>query len=224
MNKAISFVRLDFITIKPYLTAKNLLLFVGVALIMLIVNNSPAGAIGLLMSCAALYASYPFAVGEKSNIDVLYTTLSIKRETVVLGRYLFAMIIDILAGFFTFIFSFAVQIVRSRSFDTIEALATVSVLFMVFSIIQAAQLPVYFKLGYTKAKFIAYIPFVVLPLAILAGSNFLFDYLSSERLKGMYEWLAQNTLWAALTGVMLWLVFVAVSYLMSLSFYKKREF
>ena len=224
MNKVLSFIRLDFITVKPYLTIKNLCIFVGVALIMLIVNNSAGGAIGLLMAFAALYASYPFAIGEKSNIDVLYITLSIKRNTVVLGRYLFALTLDIFAGLFTFVFSFVVLTITQKGMDVIEALSAIPILFFVFSVIQAVQLPIYFKLNYTKAKFIAYIPFVVLPLAIMAGSNYFGDAFPLARIVGLLEWFSANLITTALLVGAIWFVLMFVSYKVSVSFYQKREF
>jgi len=224
MNKALSFIRLDFITVKPYLTAKNLCIFVGVALIMLVVNNSAVGAIGLIMAFAALYASYPFAIGEKSNIDVLYTTLSIKRNTVVLGRYLFALTLDIFAGLSTFVLSFAVLEVMQQGIDVIETLVTIPILFLIFSVIQAVQLPIYFKLNYTKAKFLAYMPFVVLPLAIMAGARSFAGILSSAQIKGVFERLAGSIPAAALVGGAIWLAIMAISYRISLLFYVKRDF
>jgi hypothetical protein len=39
--------------------------------------------------------TYPFAVGEKNGIDSLYIFLGINRETVVIGRYLYALVIDL---------------------------------------------------------------------------------------------------------------------------------
>ena len=227
MNKAVSFMRLDLITVKPYLTVKNLCIFGGVAVFMLIVNNSAAGAIGLLMAFAALYASYPFAIGEKNNIDVLYTTLSIKRNTVVLGRYLFALTLDILAGLFTFALSVIVLTIAQKGIDIIETLSTIPILFLAFSIIQAVQLPIYFKLNYTKAKFIAYIPFVVLPLAVLMGSNFLNEEYPLAQITIVlkwFEWFALNPLAAVLLCVAIWLALMFVSYRISVSFYQKREF
>ena len=224
MHKAISFVRLDFITVKPYLTVKNLCLFVGVALIVLVVNHSAAGAIGLLMAFAALYASYPFAIGEKSNMDVLYTTLSIRRNTVVLGRYLFALALDILAGLFTFVFSFVVLTVMRQGMDLIEALATILVLFFLFSVIQAIQLPIYFKLNYTKAKMIAYLPFVVFPLAIMAGSHLFNDLFSLDAIAGLFVWLSSHLAATVLTGVVVWLAIMLVSYKVAVLLYQKREF
>lgn len=224
MNKALSFIRLDFITIKPYLTLKNLLIFIGVALIMIIANTNAGAVIGILMVFAALYASYPFVIGEKSNIDVLYTTLSIKRNTVVLGRYLFALTLDLFAGLFTFIFSFILLTVMQRGFDFIESLSAILILFLLFSVIQAVQLPIYFKLGYTKAKFLAYLPFIALPLLIMAFSNVFDSVLSIGWISGMLGWFSANLLAAVLMGAAMWLVIMSLSFKIALSFYKKRDF
>ena len=224
MNKAISFVRLDFITIKPYLTVKNFCLFAGVALILLVVNNSASGAIGLLMSFAALFSSYPFAIGEKSNIDVLYTTLSIERNTVVLGRYLFSLILDLFAGLFTFFFSFAVLTILQKDFGVMEALVTILALFFVFSVIQALQLPIYFKLNYTKAKVIAYMPFIVLPLAVMVGSSFFDGVFSLDQIVRLFAIIAANPLTAVLLCLAIWFGIIAVSYRVSVALYQKREF
>ncbi|MCL2164526.1 MAG: ABC-2 transporter permease [Oscillospiraceae bacterium] len=224
MNKTLSFVRLDFITVKPYLTLKNLIIFVGAAVFMILTNYGASSSIGILMVLAALYASYPFALGEKSNIDVLYATLSIKRKIVVLGRYLFALTLDISSGLFAYIISFVLLTALQRNFNSIETLVTVFVLFLLFSIIQAIQLPIYFKLGYMKAKLLAYLPFFALPLVIMLFSNFSKDFFAIEWVVGLLEWFAANLAVTALVGVVVWLVIMALSYRVSLSFYSKRDF
>jgi len=224
MNKALSFIRLDFITVKPYLTLKNLIIFVGIALVMILVTDSAGAAIGMLMAFAALYASYPFAIGEKSSIDVLYTTLSIKRNTVVLGRYLFALILDLSAGLFAYIFSFILLTVMQKGFNFMESLYVILVLFLAFSLLHAIQLPIYFKLGYTKAKFLTYLPFIILPLMVVVFSSFFGDIFSLERISGLLDWFAANHLATALTGAVIWFGIMAISYRVSLSLYEKRDF
>ncbi|MCL2137338.1 MAG: ABC-2 transporter permease [Coriobacteriia bacterium] len=224
MNKVLSFIHLDFITVKPYLNLKNLCIFAGVALFMLVVNSSAGGAIGLVMAFAAIYASYPFAIGEKSNIDVLYTTLSISRNTVVLGRYLFALSLDILAGLSTFVLSFLVLTVMQKGFVAIQALSTIPVMFFVFSVIQAVQLPVYFSLSYAKAKVIAYTPLIVMSSAILLASNFINDALFLDKTVGLINWLAANFMATLVLGVVFWLIIMFVSYKVSVLLYRKRDF
>jgi hypothetical protein len=226
MNKLTPFIRLDFATVKPYLTTKNLLVFIVVALIMMLADNSATGAIAILMLFAALHAGYPFAIGEKSNIDILYITLSVPRKTVVLGRYLFALLLDVSVSLFAFIFSFIVMFLTRNDFVVIEALITILLLFVFFSLVQAIQLPIYFKLGYTKAKFLSILPFVILPLmfAVLGELNLFGDIFSAGLISGLLEWLLENIAVATLLGVALWSAIIFVSYLASISFYTKRDF
>ena len=227
MNKVMSFVRLDFITIKPYLTVKNLLIFIAVALIMIFTNNSAIGAIAMLMVFAAMFSAYPFVIGEKSNIDVLYTTLSIKRKTVVFGRYLFALTLDLAAGLFAAMFSFVILTATQKDFDFDGSLVTVLVLFLLFSAIQAVQLPIYFKLGYAKAKFLAYLPFFVFPLLILVVSNAFGSLFSLERIgEFLSSLLPENNPAATLIPAVgaVWLAVILVSCKVSVSFYQKRDF
>lgn len=228
MSRLLSFIRLDLYTVKPYLTLKNLVIFALVAFIMLVSNSSVdsnlGSSIGMLMAFAALYASYPFVVGEKSNIDILYTTLSIQRNTVVLGRYLFALGLDIVAGICAMAYSFVLLTILQRSFDPLSMLPVMLVLFIAFSIVQAVQLPIYFKLGYAKAKFLAYLPFFALPLLVVAFSNFVRELLPDAFVSSILTWLSTNSLLAAFIGVVIWLAILFLSYRLSLRFYKKRDF
>ena len=228
MSRLLSFIRLDLYTVKPYLTLKNLVIFALVAFIMLVSNSSVdsnlGSSIGMLMAFAALYASYPFVVGEKSNIDILYTTLSIQRNTVVLGRYLFALGLDIVAGICAMAYSFVLLTILQRRFDPLSMLPVMLVLFIAFSIVQAVQLPIYFKLGYAKAKFLAYLPFFALPLLVVAFSNFVRELLPDAFVSSILTWLSTNSLLAAFIGVVIWLAILFLSYRLSLRFYKKRDF
>jgi len=224
MNKALSFVHLDFITIKSYLTLKNLIIFAAVASIISISLGTSGSAIGILMVYAAFYVGYPFAVGEKNGIDALYTTLSIKRSTVVLGRYLFALFVDLCSGLFAFTFTFATLTIMQRDFNALESLMVLLIMFLIYSILQAIQLPIFFKLGYTKAKFLAYLPFIGLPLITLAFSNFLKNLISLKQIDDFFQWFAANPLIAVLIGIILWFGIMIISYKISLFYYNKRDF
>ena len=223
MYKALSFIRLDYFTVKPYFTVRNLLIFAVVALTMTVGNSGAGAAVGMLMAFAALYASYPFAMGEKNGMDVLYATLSIKRNTVVLGRYLFTLMLDIGAGLFAFVFSSITMTLLQREIELTRILLTAAALFLVFSIIQAIQLPLYFKWGYTKAKLLAYLPFIVLPLAIFAGSNLFGNIFLLDWVAEWSAWFMENMTAAVLTGAVAWLAVMILSYGISRSLYRKRD-
>ena len=150
MNKTLSFVRLDYITLKPYITLKNLLIFFGGALIMIISSGVSVSAIAMLMVYASLYVSYPFAIGEKNSIDALYATLSIKRSTAVLGRYVFALTVNVFAGLLACSFSFVVLTVMQKDFNVLESGVVMLVMLLLCIVIQAVQFPIYIRLDIPK--------------------------------------------------------------------------
>ncbi len=222
MSRTLSFVKLDFITIKPYITVKNMIIFAAVALVMIITSGEGVTAIGMTMVFGTLYVSYPFAVGEKNGIDSLYATLSLTRRTVVFGRYLFALIVDLCAGLVSLLISFIILTAMQKEFNLQESLIVALVVFIIFSILQAFQLPLYFKLGYAKAKFAAYLPFVGFPLAIFLFTGMLRS--KTQSLAFILEWAAANTLISYLMGIAIWSVIMIISYHAALAFYKKRDF
>lgn len=226
MNKLKAFVRLDFMTVKPYLTIKNLLIFAAVALYLSMLSGNMSSAIGVGMMLGTLFVSYPFAVGEKSNMDALYVTLSVGRKSVVLGRYIFTLSLNICAVLFALTLASVGRLIAwvagFESGDG-EAFLMVIVLAALFALIQAIQLPLYFKLGYTKAKIVS-----IIPLAAFVTGFTMFNFIAlfnkgvtiigvqplSETLNGPLIVL----------GVVVFLIAIFASYRLSVSFYKKREF
>ena len=184
MNKLISFARLDFLTVKPYFTIKNLIIFATVVLFLSVTSGSIFSGIYIGMLLGTIFLSYPFAVGEKCNIDALYMTLSINRKTVVLGRYIFLIVLNICAVLFAIIFSaLGAFISRVASIaggvggaggagvtgagealvnGSVESLLPGILLAIVFFCIQAFQLPFLFKYNYSKARFFSFIPYAAL--------------------------------------------------------------
>jgi hypothetical protein len=224
MNKLNAFVRLDFVTVKPYFAGKNMAIYAGVALYMSYLGGALTG-MGMGLMLGTLFASYPFALCEKSNLDALYTTLSVNRRTVVRGRYLFTLALDlcIIAALFavavTFIF------IRNETVsgeDVIEALTVAAVIFALTIVIQAVQFPIYFKFGYTKAKLLSLVPFFA-----LMAAYFLLTSIARESalLNRLYELSERLKTGGIITLALLGVIIAAyVSYRLSLSFYKKREF
>ena len=168
MSKLNAFVRLDFMTVKPYFTPKNLLIFAGVALFISTMGGSVSSAVQVGLMLGTIFVSYPFAVGEKNGMDALYTTLSVSRKNVVLGRYVFTLAMNLCAVVFSLLLALA-GLLASRLFGnspaSSDALWATLALAAIFLIVQAMQLPIYFKLGYAKAKFLSILPFA----ALIAG-------------------------------------------------------
>lgn len=224
MNKTLSFARLDYITIKPYLTLKNLLLLAVVFSFIGFGTGSAPMIIGMLMMYGSIYVSYPFAVGDRNGIDALYAVLPVSKRHIVAGRYIFAVCLNIAAGIGSFAISWLVMFVFKKDFDIMEMLFTVLACLVLYTTVQAIQLPIFFKLGYTKGKMLSYLPLAMFPAAIVAASNFANKDKILPWLTGILERAAGNlALTAALVGVVWIAVFIA-SYFISYRVYMKREF
>ena len=187
-------------------------------------NLSSVFVVGFMLGL--MFTSYPFAVGEKTNMDALYVILSIGRKTVVLGRYVFALFLNICAIVFSFIFALAGFLAaRAVNFgNRIDEVFWMVLLFaMLFAVIEVIQLPFFFKFGYTKARFLSVLPFI----AIMGGYFAYIAMGSNSELSGYVTVFFTNTLGAGgivASAVLVLLLLIFVSYRLSLSFYNKREF
>ncbi|MCL2030665.1 MAG: ABC-2 transporter permease [Oscillospiraceae bacterium] len=225
MRKLISFVRLDFVTVKPYFTVKNMLIYTLIALFSALGSGRLSG-ISIGMMLGTLFISYPFAAGEKSNMDALYVTLSLNRKTVVLGRYLFILLLNASIILFVLVTSSAgllvARIAGGGENGGGGAPGMTAFLAVLFIIIQSLQLPVFFKLSYTKAKFVALAPFAVIMSGYVGFTTLARDSAALSDFSEFLSTLNQGAV-PALTALALILILYA-SYTVSLAFYKKREF
>lgn len=227
MSKLNAFVRLDFKTVKPYLTFKNLLIFAAITVFLSAVNGTVEMSLGIGFMFGTLFISYPFAVGEKSNMDALYTTLSVHRKTVILGRYLFVFLFNLCCLAFSFVFAtFGVLGAKAAGLSQNSGGNSLPLIFAfsgIMILVQAIQLPIYFKLGYTRAKFLSVVPFAV----FMAGYAALMSMeKESSVIAKLSVTLAGVLNHVPLTAVFILLLALAIysSYCLSLSAYKKREF
>ena len=229
MSKLKSFIGLDFMTVKPYFTVKNQLLFVAVALFMAFVSGSIESVAVIGAMFGSIFMGYPFAVGEKSNMDALYATLSLGRKTVVAGRYLFTLTLNFCAVIITLAISSVGLFIGSVMFESSgygnsasEVLMVFAVVIALFILMQSIMLPLYFKLGYAKTKFLTIIPFTALIAGYVTVINIARNSDVLSRMHGFISSINSGIL--AVFGVLGLCLVVCASYNLSLAFYTKREF
>lgn len=219
MSKTLSFLRLDLITIRPYLTFKNLLLLLAVGAFVIYGTQSSSVIIGIVMVYGVIYASYPFAVGEQNGIDTLYCTLPVSRRHVVVGRYLYAMVISLCFGVASIVLSFLMSKILGFSFALLESLITAAATLAIFAVVLSLQLPLYFKLGYNKAKMVSYVPLMAFPMIVILVSKIG----AGQAMSGVLAWAsAHGVLLAAILAAFA-LACLAVSCSISIRVYSKRD-
>lgn len=165
MDKVISFVKLDLRLIKPY--AKSILILFGLGIIMGIGSKSGESMSAYFMTLLILVMSYPFAVMEKNNLNLLYGTLTMNKKTVVFGRYFFVILLAVLGAALSFVCSSIITMVFGKQFIWADNIFMLCLSVAVFLVVISFQYPLYFKYGYTKAKMASYIPLFIIFIVIL---------------------------------------------------------
>lgn len=214
---------LDYKTIKPYLTLKNLFIVLGVTFFLAFVNKNTLIPLSMVSVFVTIYLSYPFAVGEQNGIDPLYRILGLTRKEVVLGRYLWAFSMNLIGILFGVLLSLLLSVLLSLPFDFKEAGAMLLGLFFIFSLMQAFQFPLFFKLGYMKAKTVSYLPFMLLGGVFVVLSGFL-DKIPLSFLMNAETFFRESFGLVLLLAFLVWGVFQSLSVLFSLQGYEKRSF
>ena len=210
-------VNLDYISIKPYFTLKNLIIMICLYLVYFFITSNPLTANSAILIFSIVYSSYPFLIGEEAGIDSLYRIFGIKSEKVVLGRYVFALVLFIFALLisivFSTIFSFFVETADIREF-----LATSLAYLLVYLVFISLKYPLYFKFGYKKAKSISALTFALIGLLY-----FLVTALK-DSLNDLFIFMENNIFMTLLISLILVLVIFIISIKSSQKFYKNRDF
>ena len=128
----------------------------------------------------ALMATNIFAIQEKNHLDRLYGSVSVSLNEVVLGRYTFVFLNYLASMVAIIILYLGFVLCRKATFDVPDIMLGLGLSFLVFSTITGIQMPLFFKMGYTKAKLWSFIPFVVLPSFVSALSGVL-DFAQSHK-------------------------------------------
>ena len=209
-------ITLDYISIVPYFTFKNLIIMIFLYCFYFFVSKNPTIAISMPLIFAIIYSSYPFLVGEEAGIDSLYKIFGIKGDKVVKGRYAFALILFMAAIIIGLIFSLVASFFVK--FDIKIVLPIVGSFFIVFVFLISMQYPLCFKYGYKKSKTLSAISFVAIALISFLSMTF------RNSLKDLLKLMTNNKLMSIL--IILFIIFAIISISIKLSerFYKNRDF
>ena len=220
MTQALKFARLQLLAIKPYV--KSLLIILVFAVVYAAIMKQPYSLLAMTTIYLILFITYPFVISEKNNLDALYTTLALTRRQVVAGTYLLIIGAELAFDLFALIAARLIAAFLVQPFDWPVALFTAAVCFLGFSLVAAFQIPIYFKLGYTKAKLIAYLPMIFLALpAILLGS---LKTQLAPWLAALSGWISSHPMLSIPAPILTAAVFVVASAAVAFTFYRQRDF
>lgn len=216
MSSINKIVRLDYISIKPYLTLKNLIILLGISTFYVLMGNNSSLIFGIATIFAILYSTYPFLVGEQSGIDYLYKVFGISNKDIVFGRYLTSILINVIAIVAGLVINFVFSFFTKKGF-TLELLILIPMMFAFCQLVINAQYPFYFKLGYAKGRNVIRIVFLFVGVIV-----FLFKYFQNTIME-MLKSMNISPVIAILVIVAVFGVIQVVSIMLSMKWYSERE-
>lgn len=190
MNKIVNFAYLDFNTVKPYKSSMYML--ISVIMIMGIAFKSVSMLSSLFMMGLMFMMSFPFSVGEKNGMDILYMTLPIRRKSVVIGRYTFVLITEIVGTLLVLLLSVLLSALFTTDLNTVEMYFLLCILFAAFSVIISLQYPIYFKFGYTKGKILSNVPLFIFAFVIIIWSSVGENLVPQSRLDAIWGFISNS--------------------------------
>lgn len=161
-----AFARFDLMSWFP---RRQTLLPLAFVVLVGIVFPVPGMAIVAAAFVTSLMLSAPFLGDERDRLDTLYGVLPISRRAIVIGRALSILTYGVIAMLLATAATLAVAAVRATAI-TAEMLAIgYAVSLAIVGISVGVQLPVLFRIGYSRGRFMVYAPaFVIVGVAWIA--------------------------------------------------------
>lgn len=215
---AIKVLKLDLLSIKPYLTIKNLIILIGLGTLYGVLSKNPAFVLATVQMFAVLFSGYPFMVGEESGIDPLYKLFSISSKDVVKGRYLLATVSVIIMLVVGVVMAMLIGIAYPMEDLFYSLLLAAPCIGLISLIIIFIEYPIYFKYGYKKGKTLTAVPMLLLAIGAVCSSYF------NESLKSIVQFLMINPFIAITVICIIFIIIIGVSLELSNKLYARRDF
>jgi len=215
---AIKVLKLDLLSIKPYLTIKNLIILIGLGTLYGVLSKNPAFVLATVQMFAVLFSGYPFMVGEESGIDPLYKLFRISSKDVVKGRYLLATVSVVIMLVVGVVMALLIGLAYPMEDLFYSLLLAAPCIGLISLIIIFIEYPIYFKYGYKKGKTLTAVPMLLLAIGTVCSTYF------NESLKSILQFLVMNPFIAMGIICTIFFVIVVVSLKLSHKSYAKRDF
>lgn len=153
-----TFARFDLLSWFPRKQTLLTLLFVVVIGVLLPV---PGMAILAAAIVTSLMVSTPFLGDEKGRLDTLYGLLPIARSTVVTGRAISIVAYGLAAAVLATAVTLVMAAARGQQVAAELLLVALAVAAAIVGLSMALQLPVLFRIGYSRGRLVSYAPALV---------------------------------------------------------------
>lgn len=214
MSNTFNMARLDFYTLK---SQTAMYFIIPVIAVFFSMTGSPLSVLGFTAAWLVLLVNTNlFAIQEKYGLERLYSSLSLDKKSVVLGRYISTTINYLFAFLVVVIIGVIMSFVQGRTNPADGIIEGFCLSLLVFTLISAIQLPIYFGAGYTKGRILSMIPFLVIIGFVMLQSLF-------EKLGSVIQSILAfgNSIYAI--SFIVSVVVMVISYYIAVFCYKRKQ-
>jgi len=164
----LAFARFDLQSWLPRIQTLLPLAFIAVVGIVLPV---PGMAIAASAFVVTLIVSAPFLGDERGRLDTLYGVLPVSRRTIVVGRALAILAYGVLALAVANAVTLATVLVRGGELAPEILLIANAAAVAIIGLAMSLQLPVFFRIGYSRGRLVGYAPALVVAALAWLGQT-----------------------------------------------------
>ena len=148
--------KLDFSLVKPYV--KTICFTMVLPVVFAAINRSLLTGISFAMCFIAMTTGYTFSITEKNSMERLYGILPIRKSDMVIGRYIFIIIMGLTALIFSLVSHPIILTILGETISIFDYISAAVIGIFLFALYTVFQLPGYYKLGSIKGRVFMYIP------------------------------------------------------------------
>lgn len=187
-------------------------------------SMGPGATIVGILTVTYMFVLGASAIEDKNKSDIILVSLPIKKQTIVLAKYLSVYVFATYAILLYAIIYFGVQLLHIPLEMSLTQSGIISTLFII-TVFFAISFPLIFKYGYLKAKTPNLILFFILVFGGTALVNNLDQLSSWTFIQNTVTFLSERTETQLLLLLLpIAFVILVISYFISLRFYQEREF
>lgn len=214
--------KMDFLGIRPYITWRPILFFVLFSVGFTYFMDLSFFPMVFAMTLSLMIMTYPFVTGEDSGTERLYRMIGMEDEDTVRGRYLYSLVVFLVATLAALVIMNGVNLVKSGTLIIGESFAVGGLYLAMYIFFMDINVPIFFAVGHKKAKGVAGAALIIATMIVIGISGFANSAFPGE-VKALYHWATSHLFFVVIGAVLLIALLTALSYTIALKKFKKRD-
>ena len=219
MNRILSALKLDFMMLKNNMK-QVLMLFVIIIVIGWTLGKEYEVFTIIVMFLMASIAGMVFAICERNNSDRLYGSLPLSRLEMIIARYVFALVLGIVAALLSIIMMYFSAYRANVAVDWAACTLPLAGGIVYFAFYVAVCYPIYFRVPYSKAAMFTMLPMILLYVGALLLSK---GKRTTAWLVDTLKWFSSIESYIIPMAILIAVVLMFLSLLISFNIRKNKE-